>query len=158
TTLGSTSTSSRSPPARTPCPSRSGKPSAASRSSSPPGTRWVLWPADKELVAFACGKPPFRSKLGMVGQISRGLGPARSAAADEGHFRGCDRQELDVRVERQPGHEQDRVSDVPRIEGRLWGDRAVGLWRAAFQAAGHLGGGVANVDLAACDVEWASVQ
>jgi hypothetical protein len=44
------------------------------------------------------------------------------------HVGGHDGQELGVRHQRQPGHEQHRVGDVSRIEGRL------------RDGAGHTGG------------------
>ena len=52
----------------------------------------------------------------------------------------------------------DGLADVPRVEYRLRPDRAVCLPRARADALGQLGGGVADVDLAARDAERAAVQ
>ena len=41
------------------------------------------------------------------------------AAADEGHGGGGDRQELDVGVQGEAGHEQDCLCHVPGVERRL---------------------------------------
>src|ERR1700689_1532936 len=65
-----------------------------------------------------------------------------SAPADERHRGRRDRQELDVGVERQGRHIQDRVGGVPGVEGGLGQDGAVGLEDAAADPLGQFGGGV----------------
>jgi hypothetical protein len=52
----------------------------------------------------------------------------------------------------------DRVGDVLHVHRRLDRERAVGLRHALLHPLGHLGGGVADVDLAAGDVEGAAVE
>jgi hypothetical protein len=48
--------------------------------------------------------------------------------------------------------EQDGLRHVRHVHRRLGGDRAVGLEDSRLHPLGHLGGGVADVDLAAGDV------
>ena len=74
-----------------------------------------------------------------------------SAPADKGHGRGGDGQELYVRVQRQCRHVEHGVGDVLRVEGGLGRHAAVGLEHAVAHGLGHVGGRVADVDLAAGD-------
>src|SRR6266567_4756645 len=66
--------------------------------------------------------------------------------------------ERDVGVQGQGGHVQHRVGDVLGVEGRLRRDRSVGLRYAAADDLGHVRRGVADVDLAAGDVEVPAVE
>ena len=80
------------------------------------------------------------------------------AAADIGHRRRHHRHELHVRLERQLRHVDEAVDHVLHVEGRLRQHRAVGLQRPGRHVRGHVGGGVADVDLPAGDVEGPAVE
>jgi hypothetical protein len=56
-----------------------------------------------------------------------GLSPA-----DERHLRRHDSEELDVGVERQACHVDDRASHFARVDGGLGRDRSVGLRQPSF--------------------------
>jgi Sulfate permease family len=63
-----------------------------------------------------------------------------------------------VRVQGQAGHVADGPGHVGHVHARLGPDAAVGLEGAGGHALGHLGGGVADVDLPAGDVVGPPVQ
>ena len=67
-----------------------------------------------------------------------------------------DRQ--NVGFERQVGHIENRFGDVADIHARFHFHRTVSLGHALRHARGHLRGGVADIDLAAGDIEGASVE
>ena len=66
--------------------------------------------------------------------------------------------EQHVGLERQVGHVAHRLADDAHVDQRLGRDLAVGLRHALGHARGHLGGGVADVDLAHRDVVLAAVE
>lgn len=83
---------------------------------------------------------------------------AALAPSDKRHLCRHHRQKLDVGLGRHGRHEDNRAGDVCHIHRRLLDDRAVGLRHAALHPLGHLGQGVADVDLAAGDVIFAAVE
>src|ERR1700736_781505 len=78
---------------------------------------------------------------------------AESSATDERHSGGHHRHELHIGIQRQVGHVEHSLSHVPHIHARLHHHSAVGLRHPLLHTLGHFGGGVANVDLAARDIE-----
>ena len=81
------------------------------------------------------------------------------AAADERHLRRHHRHELDVGVERQAGHVDDRVARRARRPSSAPARRCRRpAARPCRHPLGHLGRGVADVDLAAGDVVLAAVE
>src|SRR3954453_15946679 len=88
----------------------------------------------------------------------RTLPAGASASPDVGHLRGHHRHELDVGIQRQACHERDGSSHVLDSHRGLDRDAAVRLEDAGPLRAGHVGRGVADVDLAAGDVVGAPVQ
>jgi len=90
----------------------------------------------------------------------RTLSPAEtSTAADERHLRRHDRHELNVGVEWQRCHVDDSTRDVLNIERRLALDRSARLkYARPNRGLCHVGRSVADVDLPAGDIEFASVK
>src|SRR6266571_4630232 len=136
---------------RTPSPARipSKKASRATRGT---GNRPRLFTTTSTISRNRCDdqlNPPSQSTTIMKDPLS---------AADERHLGGGDRHELDVGVQGQARHVQHRVGDVLSVEGRLRRDRSVGLRYAAADDLGHVRRGVADVDLAARDVEVPAVE
>ena len=74
------------------------------------------------------------------------------------HLGGHHGHEQHVGVERQAGHVDHGVGDAADVHHRFGGDRAVGLRHADGHRRGHLGQRVADVDLAAGDVEGPAVE
>ena len=112
----------------------------------------LFWTAIFGLAAMAL----FRRDTGRTSAAA--AQPRRSASTDEGHPGGHHGHELDVCVKGQAGHVNDRPSDVLEVDRRLGGDPAVGLQGAPNHLPGHLGPGVADVDLAAGDVVRPAVE
>ena len=82
-----------------------------------------------------------------------------SAAADERHLRRHHRHELHVRVERQRRHVDDRRARRARRRTSARARVEPSAWRTpSCHPRGHLGAGVADVDLAAGDVVRAAVE
>src|SRR5207237_2010097 len=79
-------------------------------------------------------------------------------SADERHLGGHHREELHVHVERKARHIDNRVDDVRDIHERLDGDLAVCLHHTGCEPGGQRRGGIANVDLAAGDIELPSIE
>src|ERR1700722_10674660 len=80
-----------------------------------------------------------------------------SAAPYERHLRRHHRHKEDVGVERQARHVDNRGRDVASIESRLDFDCAARLRHALTHPRSHLGSGIADIDLAASDVVFATV-
>lgn len=80
------------------------------------------------------------------------------AASDQGHLGGHDGEERYAGVQGKVRHVEDGTHDMLHVDGRLDGDTAIGLLHAFLHFPGHGRGGVANVDLTACNVILTSVQ
>src|SRR5947207_9400628 len=83
---------------------------------------------------------------------------AYSTPSHKRHLGGHDCHELNIGVERKIRHINDGVSYMLQVEARLHGNRVVRLNDARGHAFGHLRCGVADVDLAACDVVLTAVE
>src|SRR5437899_3811415 len=81
-----------------------------------------------------------------------------SATADERHLGRHDGHELDICVQGQAGHIEDRPRYMLDVDPRFRQDRAVWLFRARRKLLRQLGRCVADVDLAARDVELPAVE
>jgi CheY-like chemotaxis protein len=100
-------------------------------------------------------KPIDRAKLAacLDRHLNSSLGDAaksaerRLASPDKGHLRRHHRQELNVRVQRQAGHVNDRCRDMPHIHGRFRRRASASLQRTGRNTRGHFRGRVADVDL-----------
>ncbi len=80
------------------------------------------------------------------------------SAADKRHLRRHDVQEHRVGVERPCRHEHQRICNVLHVHARLDHGVAARLLDTGGHAFGHLGRGVADVDLTAGDVIGAAVE
>src|SRR5215469_7608802 len=75
-----------------------------------------------------------------------------SSPADKRHL-GChDSQKLDVGVERQICHIDDRFRHMAEVEGRFRRNHTAGLWHSLFHSLGQLCPGIADIDLATSDI------
>jgi hypothetical protein len=79
-------------------------------------------------------------------------------ATDIGHSGGHHGHELDVGLEREVGHVEDRVGYMANVHSWLRQHSAVGLWDSGLHPLAHFRGGIAYIDLSAGDVVFAAVQ
>src|SRR3989449_3986539 len=86
------------------------------------------------------------------------FGISSSSPTNERHLRRHHSHELNVGVEREAGHVHDRARYVLKIDSRLDRDLTVRLRDTLVHALRHFGGGVADVNLAACDVVLAAIK
>ncbi len=81
-----------------------------------------------------------------------------STSSHERHLGGNDREEKDIGVQGEARHVNHRARHVDDVDGWFGCDLAAGLEHAFLHPCGHLGAGVADVDLPASDVVLSSVQ
>ena len=74
------------------------------------------------------------------------------ASTNEWHVGGHNRHELHVCVEREPGHIDDGAGHILDVHQGFGPDRAVRLHDTGTHDFGHFAGGIANIDLAACNI------
>src|SRR5438067_13390962 len=86
------------------------------------------------------------------------LRPSMSSPTDERHLRRHHGHELNVGIEGEAGHVHERACHILELDSRLNRDVPVRLRYTVHHTLRHLGGGVADVYLAAGDVVLAAVQ
>src|SRR2546427_9383502 len=86
------------------------------------------------------------------------FGISSSSPTNERHLRRHHGHELNVGIEREAGHVHHRARNVLELDSRLDGDVSVRLRHALDHTLRHLGGGVADVYLAARDVVLAAIK
>src|SRR5262245_19725165 len=160
TSVKAVSTSSAPPPSRTTSPLDSTPAADVDTWSQNPSFNGRTRRSGASTVSPSAAATPNASRSGSARTIARILHNGRGtlAAPDERHLRREDRQELHVRVERQAGHVQHRARDVLDVDARLGREPPVRLGHARGHLLGQLGGGVADVDLAAGDVVLPAVE
>lgn len=94
-------------------------------------------------------------RLGRRIMMSRGWW---SPPPDVGHLVGGDGDKGDVHIERESGEMEQGVSDVLGVETRFGGGGAVCLEHTIIHVGGHVGGGVANINLTASDMRGAVIE
>ena len=108
----------------------------------------ALWDGDR--IRQASSLPPPESPL--QSECSR------SPSTDQWHFCSHDRHEGDVGFQRQAGHVDDSLGDVPDVHSRFGHGRAVSLHDTCLHSLCHLCRSVADVDLSARDVVRSTIQ
>ena len=96
--------------------------------------------------------------LGWFGSATSSTIRQLSATADIRHLRRHHGHELDIRLERQAGHIGDPARDIVHVDACLRLDLAAGLQTASCRVFVACGRGIADVDLAAGDVVFASIE
>ena len=92
----------------------------------------------------------------VVAQSGAGFGSDGSGPRPFGHLHN--RQERPVPNKGAGGMYANGVDDIGDVHHRLWHHAPVGLFEAMAGVCGHVGQGVANIDLAATDVESSAIE